>query len=202
MKVAVLVSGNGTNLQALIDAQASGALAPAELCCVISNRPDAFALQRAQKANIAADVVDHKAFADRTAFETELIAALERHSAEAVVLAGFMRILTEGFVTRFRHRIINTHPALCPAFPGIHAPQQAIDYGVRLTGCTVHFVDAGVDTGPIIFQESTPVGPADDASSLHQRIRALEHRLLPRAVQLLANGRLSLDGRHVVIATD
>jgi len=200
MRVAVLVSGNGTNLQALIDARASGALAPAELCCVVSNRPDVHALERARRADIAAEVVDHKRFADRATFERELHLALARHRAEAIVLAGFMRILTADFVERYPLAIINTHPALCPAFPGIHAPQQALDYGVRVTGCTVHFVDAGVDTGPIIFQEAVPVTDEDDAESLHDRIRSIEHRLLPRALQLLAARRLAVHGRRVTIA--
>jgi phosphoribosylglycinamide formyltransferase-1 len=144
-------------------------------------------------------VIDHRSFPDRDRFEQAMLEALAAAGVEAVVLAGFMRVLTERFVSRFRGRIINTHPALCPAFPGMHAPQQALTHGVKVTGCTVHFVDTGVDTGPIIFQAAVDVETGDDADRLHARIRAHEHRLLPRAVQLLAAHRLRVDGRIVQI---
>lgn len=201
MRVAVLVSGSGTNLQALIDASARGALAPAEIALVVSNRPDVGALQRAEKANIKAVTFDHKRFATREAFENAMLASLADHGIKAIVLAGFMRILSPVFVEKFAHRILNTHPALCPAFPGMNAPQQAIEAGVKVSGCTVHFVDTGVDTGPIIFQEPVSVEPGDTATSLHARIQKLEHELLPLATHHLAAGLLRVrDGRVSVEA--
>jgi phosphoribosylglycinamide formyltransferase-1 len=196
MRIAVLVSGNGTNLQALLDAQASTELRPAEIVLVVSNRPDVFALERAEKASIPSLVIDHRAYDERADFEDALLAALEEKEVEAVVLAGFMRILSPHFVDRYQHRILNTHPALCPAFPGVNAPKQAVDAGVKVSGCTVHFVDRGVDTGPILFQEAVPVLEDDTAGSLHKRIQELEHRMLPQATQLLAAGRVHCeDGR-------
>lgn len=199
MNIAVLVSGRGTNLAALIDAQARGELAPGVIALVLSNRPAAAALDIARAAGIATAIVDHKAFPDRGAFEDAMLAELRRAEIEAVVLAGFMRVLTERFVSAFPHRILNTHPALCPAFPGVSAPRQALDYGVKVTGCTVHLVDTGVDTGPIVAQAAVPVLDDDDDASLHHRIQAEEHALLPRATQLLCAGRLEVHGRRVRI---
>jgi phosphoribosylglycinamide formyltransferase-1 len=199
MRFAVLVSGQGTNLQALLDAAARGALAPAEIALVLSNKPGAPALARALAAGVATAVVDHRAHPDRRAFEEAMLLELRRAEIDAIVLAGFMRILTEHFVAAFPHRILNTHPALCPAFPGVNAPQQALDYGVKVTGCTVHLVDTGVDTGPIVAQAAVPVEDGDDHDSLHDRIRVHEHRLLPEATRLLAAGRLRVDGRRVRI---
>jgi phosphoribosylglycinamide formyltransferase-1 len=199
MRIAVLVSGSGTNLQALLNAQASGALAPAEITLVLSNRPNVMALERAKAAGITNLVVDHKQFAERHDFEVALLSALEEHNIEAVVLAGFMRILGAHFVDRFPNKILNTHPALCPAFPGVNAPKQAIEAGVKISGCTVHFVDHGVDTGPIILQEAVPVLEGDTAATLHERIQTIEHRLLPKATQLLAAGRLHCNQRHVSV---
>lgn len=199
MKIAVLVSGAGTNLQALLDSQAAGQLAPAEIAVVVSNRPGARALERAAAAGVPAETIDHKQFASRAEFEGALLETLAAHQVEAVVLAGFMRVLTERFIAAFPDRVINTHPALCPAFPGMHAPAQAVEYGVKISGCTVHLVDAGVDTGPIIFQAAVPVEPDDTAESLHRRIQVEEHRLLPQAVKLLARGSLRVAGRRVRI---
>jgi phosphoribosylglycinamide formyltransferase-1 len=199
MRFAVLVSGQGTNLTALLDAQARGALAPAEIALVVSNRPAVPALARAQAAGVRAVLVDHMVHANRRSFEDALLTELVAAEIQGVVLAGFMRILTEHFVSAFPQRIINTHPALCPAFPGVSAPRQALDYGVKITGCTVHLVDAGVDTGPIVFQAAIPVEDGDDEASLHERIRAHEHRLLPEATRLLAAGRLRVEGRRVLI---
>ena len=196
MKLGVLVSGSGTNLQALLDAEARGELAPGEIAVVISNRPGVKALERAAAAGKLGIVVDHKQFNDRASFEDALLAALK--GIEAVVLAGFMRVLTHHFVERFPLRIINTHPSLLPAFPGVDAPAQAIAYGVKVAGVTVHFVDTSLDGGPIIAQRAVPVEPGDDAASLHRRIQVEEHRLLPQVVQRLAAGRLSCEGRHVV----
>ena len=199
MRFAVLVSGQGTNLQALLDAAARGELAPAEIALVLSNKPGAPALARALAAGVATAVVDHRAHPDRRAFEEAMLLELRRAEIDAIVLAGFMRILTEHFVAAFPHRILNTHPALCPAFPGVNAPQQALDYGVKVTGCTVHLVDTGVDTGPIVAQAAVAVEDGDDHDSLHDRIRVHEHRLLPEATRLLAAGRLRVDGRRVRI---
>jgi phosphoribosylglycinamide formyltransferase-1 len=198
VRFGVLVSGRGTNLQALLDAP----LAPAEIAVVVSNRPDAPALDRARAAGVPAIVVDHKAHASRDAFEVALLDALAAHRVEAVVLAGFMRILGARFIDAFPLGIVNTHPALLPAFPGVDAAAQAIAHGVKLAGVTVHFVDHGVDTGPIIAQRAVPVLPGDDAASLHHRIQREEHRLLPRVVQALAAGRITCEGRRVTIAPD
>lgn len=197
MRFAVLVSGQGTNLQALLDAARRGELSPAEIALVLSNKPDAPALARAGAAGVATAVVDHRAYADRRSFEDAMLLELGRAEIDAIVLAGFMRILTEHFVSAFPLRILNTHPALCPAFPGVNAPQQALDYGVKMTGCTVHLVDAGVDTGPIVSQAAVPVMEGDDAARLHERIRVHEHRMLPAATRLLAAGRLAVEGRRV-----
>jgi phosphoribosylglycinamide formyltransferase-1 len=196
MKVGVLVSGSGTNLQALLDAEARGELAPGEIAVVISNRPGVKALDRAAAAGKRGVVVDHKQFTDRASFEDALLAQLE--GVELVVLAGFMRVLTHHFVERFPLRIVNTHPSLLPAFPGVDAPAQALAYGVKVAGVTVHFVDTSLDGGPIIAQRPVAVEPGDDAASLHKRIQVEEHRLLPQVVQRLAAGKLACEGRHVV----
>jgi len=196
MKIGVLVSGAGTNLQALLDAQATGALAPAEITVVVSNKPAARALARATAAGVPAEVVAHDGL-PRAVFEDQLLEVLARHGVEAVVLAGFMRVLTTHFLDRFPLGIVNTHPSLLPAFPGIDAPAQAIAYGVKLAGVTVHFVDASVDGGPIIAQAAVAVGDGDDAAALHARIQREEHRLLPIVVQRLAAGELSCQGRIV-----
>jgi phosphoribosylglycinamide formyltransferase-1 len=198
MKVGVLVSGSGTNLQALLDAESRGDLAPAMIAAVISNRPDAPALARAKDANKPALVVDHKQFADRVAFEDQLFGKLDALGVELVVLAGFMRVLTAHFLARFPLRVINTHPSLLPAFPGVDAPAQAIAHGVKVSGVTIHFVDATLDGGPIIMQVPVAVFPADDAASLHARIQSEEHRVLPDVVRRLAAGLYSCQGRHVV----
>ena len=196
MKVGVLVSGSGTNLQSLLDAEARGELAPATIDVVISNRPGVKALERAAAAGKRNVVVDHKVFTDRAAFEDALLRELA--GVQAIVLAGFMRVLTHHFVDRFPLRIVNTHPSLLPAFPGVDAPAQALAYGVKVSGVTVHFVDTSLDGGPIIAQVPVAVEPGDDAATLHKRIQREEHRLLPQVVQRLAAGRLSCEGRHVV----
>ena len=198
MKTGVLVSGRGTNLQALLDAP----IAPAEIVCVISNRPGAPALDRARAAGVTAVTIDHKTYASRDVFEEALLEELAGHGVELVVLAGFMRILGHRFISQFPARIVNTHPALLPAFPGVDAAAQAIAYGVRVSGVTVHFVDDGVDTGPIIAQRAVPVRPDDDAHSLHARIQVEEHQLLPRVVQALAAGKITCEGRRVRCADE
>ena len=196
MKIGVLVSGTGSNLQALLDAQARGALAPAEIAVVVSNKRDAPALARAAAAGVPAEVVEHNGLA-RAEFEARLHAALTRRGAWAIVLAGFMRILTAEFVDKFPLRIINTHPSLLPAFPGLDAPAQALAHGAKLSGVTIHFVDASLDGGPIIAQAAVPVLDDDDARALHARIQREEHRLLPIVVRCLAAGQLSCQGRLV-----
>jgi len=195
----VLVSGAGTNLQALLDAQARGELAPATIAAVISNKPDAPALERAARAGVPAEVVDHRGLA-REVFEDRLLAALAAHGVEAVVLAGFMRVLTAHFVERFPYRIVNTHPSLLPAFPGVDAIARTLAHGVKLAGVTVHFVDASLDGGPIIAQVAVPIEDGDDVGALRAKIQREEHQLLPRVVQRLAAGRLSCQGRHVTCA--
>lgn len=195
MRVAVLVSGSGTNLQALIDARND---LGATLAVVVSNRADAPALERARAANLDAISLPHKDFDTRAAFDRALRELLQARGIELVVLAGFMRVLTAEFLDAFVDRVINVHPALLPAFPGIDAQRQALDYGVKVSGCTVHFVDAGVDTGPIIAQAVVPVLDDDDLPKLRARILAEEHRLLPRVVRDLAAGRVRREGRKVV----
>ncbi|CAN5919312.1 phosphoribosylglycinamide formyltransferase [soil metagenome] len=196
MKLGVLVSGRGTNLQALIDAQLAGSLAPGELSVVVSNNADAPALARASAVSLPAAVVDHRG-RSREDFEDAVLAVLATHAVEAVVLAGFMRVLTPRFIERFPLRIINTHPSLLPAFPGKDAVGQALAHGVKLTGVTIHFVDTSLDGGPIIEQAPVPVLDGDDAPRLQERIQAIEHRLLPEVVQRLAAGQLSCQGRTV-----
>ncbi len=199
-RIAVLASGEGTNVQALLDAAAAGALGPAQIVVVGSNRPGARALDRARAAGVAAVAVDHRGFADRGDFEAALLAALAPHAPEAVVLAGFMRVLTPRFLAAFPGCVVNTHPALLPAFPGGHAIEEALAAGVKVTGCTVHFVDAGVDQGPIIAQRAVAVYGGDDAASVRARIQHEEHVLLPAVVRALAEGRISCEGRKVVVA--
>lgn len=199
MRLAVLASGTGTNLQALIDAQEAQRLTPGQLALVICNRPGALAMERAEKAALPHHLIDHTRFASRALFETAVLQELAASKIEGIVLAGFMRILSPVFIEAFAGRILNTHPALCPSFPGMDAPQQAIDAGVKVSGCTVHFVDSGVDTGPIIFQEALLVAENDTASSLHTRIQAIEHRLLPQAASYLAKGWLHIHDHQVRI---
>ena len=196
MRVGVLVSGNGTNLQALIDAQGRGELAPATLACVISNKAGVQALARAELANIPSKVVPHGGIS-REAFEDQLLATLAEHRVELVVLAGFMRVLTGHFIDEFRSKIINTHPSLLPGFPGKDAAAQAIAHGVKLSGCTIHFVDTSLDGGAIIAQAAVPVRDGDDAAALQARIQAEEHMLLPEIVRRLAAGELVCEGRVV-----
>jgi phosphoribosylglycinamide formyltransferase-1 len=190
----VLVSGSGSNLQAILDAVAAKTL-DARVAVVVSNVAGAGALERARKAGVEAVVIDHKAHADRRAFDAAVVEELRGRGVELVVLAGFMRIVTDVLLGAFPMRVVNVHPALLPAFPGVNAQKQALDYGVRTTGCTVHFVDAGTDTGPIIAQETVPVLDGDDEAALQRRILAREHELLPRVLQLVAEGRVSVEAR-------
>jgi phosphoribosylglycinamide formyltransferase 1 len=198
LKLGVLISGEGTNLQAIIDAIASGEL-KAEMRVVVSNKASAPGLTRARRAGIAAEVLDHRRFPTREDFDHALVAILKAHEVELVACAGFMRILSPVMVRAFPNRIMNIHPALCPAFPGVNAQQAALDYGVRFSGCTVFFVSEGVDDGPIIVQAVVPVHPDDDATRLVERIHAEEHRIYPYALRLYQEGRLEVRGRQVLI---
>jgi phosphoribosylglycinamide formyltransferase 1 len=197
MNLAVLASGSGTNLQALLDAAARGELGPARLAVVGTNVPACAALARAARAGVPTIALDHKGFAAREAFDQALLQRLEPYAVQAVVLAGFMRLLSPVFLRAFPGKVINIHPALLPAFPGVNAQLRAFEHGVKLAGCTVHFVDEGTDSGPIIAQAAVPVLPDDDEQRLRLRILAEEHRLLPAAVRALAEGRLRVSGRRV-----
>jgi phosphoribosylglycinamide formyltransferase-1 len=197
MKIGVLVSGSGTNLQAILDAEKTNQLGGARVVTVISNVPDVLALERAARAGVPTRVLPHKQFPSREAFDDAIVAALGEAGVELVVLAGFMRIITPRMLQAFPQRIINIHPALLPAFPGVHAHQQALAYGVKVSGCTVHFVDEGTDTGPIIFQTAVPVLDHDDEAALSARVRAEEHRLYPAAIRAIAEGRVEIHGRRV-----
>jgi phosphoribosylglycinamide formyltransferase-1 len=196
-RLGVLVSGGGTNLQALLDASARPDY-PAEVALVVSNVPTAGALERARKAGVPVKVVDHKAFGSRADFEKALGEALAAAGVEVVCLAGFMRLLSADLLGRYPGRVLNIHPSLLPAFPGLHAQRQALERGVKVAGCTVHFVDAGMDTGPILAQAAVPVLPGDDEASLSARILQEEHRLYPLAVKLVATGAVRLEGPRVV----
>ena len=195
-RVGVLVSGGGTNLQALIDASRAPDY-PAEISVVISNVPTARALQRAQDAGIPSASIPHGDFPDRAGFEQAVLEALRRHRVEVLCLAGFMRILGKDFLAAFPGPVLNIHPALLPSFPGMHAVRQALRYGAKITGCTVHLVDEGTDTGPVVAQAAVPVLEGDDEASLAARLHAEEHRLYPLALRLVAEGRLSVEGRRV-----
>jgi phosphoribosylglycinamide formyltransferase-1 len=200
VNVGVLVSGSGTNLQAILDAERVGELGSAKVVLVLSNVAGVRALERAKAAGVATEVLAHKGFASRQAFDEALIGKLREHEVELVALAGFMRLLTPAFLGAFPGRVMNIHPALLPAFPGIHSQKQALDYGARVTGCTVHFVDEGTDTGPIIAQAAVPVLDGDDEATLGARILVEEHRLYPAAIRAVADGRVRVEGRRVKIA--
>ena len=198
-KIGVVVSGRGSNLQSIIDHIAKGKL-NVEIAVVVSDHKEAFALERAAKAGIPTAVVERKGCKDKAEFEDKIDAALREAGAEVVVLAGFMRILTGHFISRWEHKIINIHPALLPSFKGLDAQGQAVDYGVKVAGCTVHFVDEGTDTGPIILQKVVPVLDDDTEETLAARILKEEHKALPEAIQLWADGKLTIKGRKVYVA--
>lgn len=199
LKIGVLASGNGSNLQSLIDRSTDGTL-PAQVACVISNNATAFALERARRHGIPALHLDHRLFSCREAYDEALVDALREYGVELVALAGFMRIITPLLIDAFPNAIMNIHPALLPSFPGLHAQRQAINHGVKIAGCTVHFVDKGTDTGPIICQASVPVMEDDTEDTLSARILVEEHRCYPMAIRLFAEGRLTVLGRKVIIA--
>ncbi len=199
LPVAVLVSGSGSNLQAIVDRIEDGRL-PARVAVVISNKAGAHALARAEHHGLPTRVLPHDAYPDRAAYDAALLAAAREAGAEAVVLAGFMRMLGPDFVAAYRGRILNIHPALLPSFPGMRGQGDAAAYGVTISGATVHFVDEKMDHGPIVIQAAVPARPDDDGESLGARILALEHRIYPQAIAWLATGRLSVEGRKTRLA--
>jgi phosphoribosylglycinamide formyltransferase 1 len=199
LRVGVLASGRGSNLRALAAAAAAGRLGAAAVVVLISDRPDAAALEIARTHGIEALALDPKQHPSREAHEKAVTAALEERRAGLVCLAGYMRLLTAGFVSHFAGRLLNIHPSLLPAFPGLHPHRQALAHGVRVSGATVHFVDEGVDTGPIVLQAAVPVRPDDTEATLAERILVEEHRLYPEAVRLFAEGRLEILGHRVHI---
>jgi phosphoribosylglycinamide formyltransferase-1 len=202
MPLAVLVSGGGSNLQSILDKIDAGHI-DASVRLVLSNKEDAYGLERARRCGIPAVALPHKGFASREAFDTEMARVINAHgvSAEsgAVVLAGFMRMLTPGFLRAFPHRVVNIHPALLPSFPGTHGAADAAAYGVRLAGCSVHFVDEIMDHGPVIIQAAVPALPGEGGPALAERILRLEHCIYPQALAWLAAGRIRIEGRHVQV---
>jgi phosphoribosylglycinamide formyltransferase 1 len=196
--IGVLISGGGTNLQSIIDAIEAGKL-DAKIEAVLSNKADAHGLARARKHGIVTEVIDHKAFSSREAFDQDVVERLRTLGVELVVLAGFMRLLSPVFVKAYSNRIMNIHPALLPSFSGLHAQKKAVEHGVRFAGCTVHFVNEECDEGPIIIQAVVPVFADDTEAALAARILRQEHRIYPRAIQLYAEGRLTVVGRKVLI---
>lgn len=201
LKLGVLISGNGSNLQSIIDHIEKGSL-KAIIKIVISNNPDAYGITRAKKHGIPTVVLKNGDFKNKEEFDLELIRILKNNCVDLVILAGFMRIITPALLKAFPHKIMNIHPALLPSFPGIHGQKQALDYGVKLSGCTVHFVDEGVDTGPIIIQSAVQVFNDDTEETLAARILKEEHRIYSQAIQLFAEGKIEIKGRKVRIKTE
>ena len=199
VKLGVLVSGRGSNLQAIIDNIEKGLL-PAEIVIVISDQPDAYSLERARKHNIPAIHISEKEYrGKRDDYDAVLVTEFQKKNVELVCLAGFMRIITPTLIKAYPNRILNIHPALLPAFPGLHVQKAALDHGVKFSGCTVHFVDEGMDTGPIIIQAVVPILDNDTVDSLSERILKQEHKIYSRAINLYAEGRLKIDGRRVLV---
>lgn len=198
LRLGILASGGGTNLQTIIDRCQDGSL-DAEIVVVICNNPGAGALERAERAGTRNLCIDHRQFEDRQDFDRSVVAALKEAGVELVVLAGFMRIISGVFLEAFPQRIINIHPALLPAFPGLHVQKKALEHGAKFAGCTVHFVDDGVDTGQIIIQAIVPILDNDTEETLSARILEQEHKIYPRAIQLIAENRLRIEGRRVLV---
>jgi len=200
LPIGVLISGGGTNLQAIIDAIEAKRL-DAAIKLVLSNKADAYGLVRAKNRGIATEILDHRKYPSRETYDQAVVDLLCAHGVELVVLAGFMRLLSPVFVKAYSNRIMNIHPALLPSFPGLHVQKKAVEYGVRFSGCTVHFVNDECDEGPIIIQAVVPVFADDTEAKLAARILKEEHRIYPRAIQLYAEGRLRVDGRRVIVAS-
>ncbi len=197
MRVVILISGRGSNMEALLKADL-----PVEFAAVIGNRPDAKGLGIARDLGAPTVVVDHTRFDGRDSFDAALAAEIDRHEPDLIVLAGFMRVLTDGFVRRYQGRMINIHPSLLPAFPGLHTHRSALEAGVKVHGCTVHFVTPEVDAGPIIIQAVVPVLSGDDEVRLAARVLAQEHRIYPQAVRWIAEGRVAVQPGGTVLVTD
>jgi len=198
-KIVILISGRGSNMEALIAARDAGNL-PVEIVAVISNRLEAEGLETAARAGITTHYVNHKAFAGREAFDARLAECIDEFTPDLVVLAGFMRILSDGFVRHYEGRLINIHPSLLPSFPGLHTHQRALDEGVRIHGCTVHFVTPALDHGPVIIQAAVPVLDSDDEASLAARVLRQEHLIYPQAVRWFAEDKLTLENGRVRLA--
>ena len=201
LTLGVLASGRGSNFQSIIDSIASGFLS-AKIAVLITDKPDAYAIERANKHNIESLIIRPRDFSDKNAYYSHIAEELKKRDVGLVILAGFMRVVGRALVDKFRYKIVNIHPALLPSFPGLHGHKDAIDYGVNISGCTVHFVDEGVDTGPIIIQAAVPAYHDDTEDTLSERILKQEHRIFPYAIKLFAEGKISVDGRKVTITAD
>ncbi len=193
-RLAVFVSGGGTNLQAIIDA----GIPSVDIVLVFSNNPEAYALERARRHGIPFEVIDHKNYNSREDYDRDILRVIEPYGVELIALAGFMRILSPVFVRAYKNKIVNLHPALLPSFPGIHAARQALEAGVKYTGVTIHFVDEGVDTGPIILQSIVPVYDDDTEETLLERIHEEEHKIYPEAIRLVSEGKITIEGKRVL----
>jgi phosphoribosylglycinamide formyltransferase 1 len=203
MRVAILVSGRGSNMTSILEKKKAGGLPNAEIVIVISNKKDAPALSKACEYNIKTSFVDPAPYKrNREAYDSEVLKVLKREKVDFIVLAGFMRIISPVLIDAYPSAIINIHPALLPSFPGLHSQKQALDYGVKVTGCTVHFVEKGMDTGPVIMQAVVPVLSDDNENSLSERILEYEHRLLPKALDFASRGRLRVSGRRVYVGDE
>ena len=196
ISIAVLVSGNGTNLQAIIDNVNNGHI-PAKIALVLSDEKKAFALERAKRAGVETITLDKKDYKTREDFDREVVKQLKKKNVELVVLAGFMRLLSPYFIDEYRNRIINVHPALLPAFKGAHGVKDALEAGVKVTGVTVHFVDEHLDSGPIILQKTVEIKEDDNEETLLERVQKEEHRIYPEAIKLFAEGKIKIEGRKV-----
>ncbi|WP_029896389.1 phosphoribosylglycinamide formyltransferase [Desulfohalovibrio reitneri] len=198
LNLGVLVSGGGSNLQSILDKSASGAL-DADVRLVLSNKPNAYGLERARLAGVPTACLEHASCPSREEYDREMVRLLEEHAVDTVAMAGFMRMVTPVFLDAFHSRVLNIHPSLLPSFPGVRGQGDAAAYGVRLSGCTVHFVDEHMDNGPIIIQAAVPAMADDDTKTLGSRILEMEHRVYPQALQWLAEERLTIQGRQVVV---
>lgn len=198
INIGILASGRGTNLQAIIEAIKKGKI-EGEIKVVISDNPDAYALKRAKQNNIETEYINYKSFKNREDYDKKIVECLKEKDVGLVVLAGYMRIISPHFIKMYKNKIMNIHPALLPSFPGLHAQRQAIEYGVKVSGCTVHFVEEGVDSGPVILQKVVEVKDNDTEESLAEKILKEEHQIFPQAIQLFSQGRLVVKGRKVFI---
>ena len=201
MKVGVMASGRGSNFQAIIDAKARGEIPDVEISQLVVNKPEAYAVERAKKNNIPYEIVD-STIMTREEFDKKTIRIFEKREVQVIVLAGFMRILTPFFINKYKNKILNIHPSLLPAFPGAQAHKDTLEYGAKVSGCTAHIVDEGVDSGPIIMQASVEISKEETEDSLSKKILVHEHKILPKALQLLCSGKIVLDGRKVIIKPD